>query len=242
MSELSQDEMTRRFLEHVKGLAEYWARLPADQFESTPDHPTIEDWRLKGLAFSFLTMLDGAADLPGFHLVPDPHPTSRPYYQDIGLNWWPDPPEGLKTVAGKQALHELWYQFCRRQILVPTPTHVIGEGPERIEVFLNESTPYVIAPVDDPERVEDALPKGWCVGHSWSTTPSEARQPDGRWQMVLWRVDDMMLSDALGNTSYEVVDGKLSVTFDRSVHPTMRKKFLAVLEEKLKELATELAT
>jgi len=55
-----------------------------------------------------------------------------------------------------------------------------------IELFMDgPEAPYVIAPVDDMGRVEDAMPEGWCVGHSWWNSRPEDKQADGRWKLFL---------------------------------------------------------
>lgn len=56
----------------------------------------------------------------------------------------------------------------------------------KIEVMLDHPEgPRVLCPVDDPGAVEDALPYGWTVGHWWTDSSIEDKQPDGRWLLKL---------------------------------------------------------
>ena len=52
-------------------------------------------------------MIDGASPtLPGFLLIPDPHPDDKAYRRDRGENWYPEAAEGI-DIAG--SLHEEFY-------------------------------------------------------------------------------------------------------------------------------------
>jgi hypothetical protein len=108
--QLTQKEIQEIFLGHISTMVDYWA-----EESRTPD--TLE--KLEGLAFSFLTMLDGSCmDIPAFLVVPAPHPTDKEYCQEMEQDWWPQPPEGLEEKAvdvhGPNMLHELWHEFRRR--------------------------------------------------------------------------------------------------------------------------------
>ena len=57
---------------------------------------------------------------------------------------------------------------------------------QSIEVFAKARPPYVICPVEDPMKVEDAVSKhGLTVGDSWWASSAEQKQPDGRWLLYL---------------------------------------------------------
>lgn len=55
----SAEEIRRQVVEHVSRMVDYWAGLPG---------LSVAD-RCDGVAFSLLTMLDGAASLPRFDLA-----------------------------------------------------------------------------------------------------------------------------------------------------------------------------
>ena len=79
------------FMEHVQGLASYWARLPADT-ESVAYHNGNEaEWRCSGLLHSILCVFDGSsASLPAFDITASPHPDDKKYHQENEENWWTD--------------------------------------------------------------------------------------------------------------------------------------------------------
>ena len=96
--ELTVPEMRDRFLAQVRQLVRYWANEPG----LTPQR------RCDGTAFSILALLDGGnMGLPGFLVVPAPHPEDRAYYQAQGECWWPDAPELESDIGG--SLHEHFY-------------------------------------------------------------------------------------------------------------------------------------
>jgi hypothetical protein len=102
--ELTEDEVRSRFLEHVVGMAEYWA---SDRY--VPADYSLEQ-RLDGLAFSILVAIDGeAGGLPGFILAPTPHPDDREFCQDEGENWYPQNHEADVKCDIAGALHELYH-------------------------------------------------------------------------------------------------------------------------------------
>lgn len=91
----TKDEVRDKFLEHVRDMANYWA--------TTPQGGTVQE-RCEGVAFSILAMLDGnSGALPGFEVIPHPHPTDKEYHKSAGENWFPDDCD----IAG--ALHEKFY-------------------------------------------------------------------------------------------------------------------------------------
>jgi hypothetical protein len=99
--ELSVDEVRNNFLDHVRGIVEYW------NDESRVKSSTKE--RLEGVAFSILVALDGgSAGLPGFVVAPSPHPDDKDYCKMEGENWYPKAPVVKCDIAG--CLHELFYK------------------------------------------------------------------------------------------------------------------------------------
>lgn len=69
----TQEEVKKEFLDHVRCIADYWARLP----DKTPDE------RCSGVAFSILTMIDGCSgEMPAFDLLVSPHEDDKQYHID----------------------------------------------------------------------------------------------------------------------------------------------------------------
>lgn len=80
--EYTREEVRRMFLDRFTGMVAYWEK------ESRAE--SIHD-KLHGLAFSILTTLDGCvADLPGFKVIPCPHPSDKEYHRQHGENWFPE--------------------------------------------------------------------------------------------------------------------------------------------------------
>lgn len=101
--EYTLEEVRKKFLDAVRGIAQYWAdeRL-------VPDRTTQE--RCQGVAFSILVLLDGDdANLPGFALVPDPHPDDKEYCRGEGENWYPTQ-EVACDIRGAARLHDEFYR------------------------------------------------------------------------------------------------------------------------------------
>lgn len=88
----TEEEVRERFLAHVRTMAKYWDGVP----NQTPSD------KLDGLAFSIMVLLDGGTGLPGFKVIPDPHPDDKAYHQREGENWYPDDVD----IAG--CLHDLY--------------------------------------------------------------------------------------------------------------------------------------
>lgn len=92
----TQKEIREKFLKDM------WARLEyclKEDGMKTPQH------KLEVFMHSTLAMLDGAAiDLPGFQLIPNPHPDDKDYHKERGENWFPD------NVDIGGALHEEMYK------------------------------------------------------------------------------------------------------------------------------------
>ena len=78
----TKEEMRSIFLEHIKGLVEYWEN-------ESRKLTSLE--KLKGLAFSVLVTLDGGDGcLPAFKVEPDDHSTDKEYHQKRGEKFWPE--------------------------------------------------------------------------------------------------------------------------------------------------------
>lgn len=94
--ELTMAEVRDMLLDHFRELITYWESLP---------NKTIHD-RLDGLAFSMLATLDGdSLGVPGFLLIPDPHPDDKKDALENGENWCPE--DGESDIG---ILHEFWYK------------------------------------------------------------------------------------------------------------------------------------
>lgn len=77
----TEEEMRDKLIEHIWSLVDYWNR------DDLPAAKTQRD-RLSGMAFSILSMLDGATmDIPGVDLVLQPHPDDKDYLKSSGENW-----------------------------------------------------------------------------------------------------------------------------------------------------------
>ena len=98
--EYTTDEIRDIFLNHVRGLVQYWEK------ESRAETSLK---KLEGLAFSMLVALDGCAyDCPGFILVPSVHPDDKEYHRSQGENWFPETPDdGLPDLG---MLHDYFYE------------------------------------------------------------------------------------------------------------------------------------
>lgn len=80
------DEVRDMLLERLVAVARYWADLPETD-RATGRTFTLRD-RCEGVLFSVLVTLDGESiGLPGFDLVPTPHPDDKAYHQSQGENW-----------------------------------------------------------------------------------------------------------------------------------------------------------
>lgn len=99
--EYTVGEIRKQFLEHIRGLVNYWDGIP---------EKTITE-KLEGLAFSILVVLDGGAmGLPGFIVAPIPHPSDKQFHVEEGEDYYPDNYEIEGRIKGDIAgeLHELF--------------------------------------------------------------------------------------------------------------------------------------
>lgn len=103
--EYTQEEVQEQFMRYIANLVKYWARI----------HKNDAEQALSGMAFSFLSMLDGCAmDMPRFLVVPDPHPDDMSYHIQEGENYYRPLPEAvndLPDVHGCSMIHEFWHNY-----------------------------------------------------------------------------------------------------------------------------------
>jgi len=96
--EYTVDEIREQFLADIWRKVDYWEQLP---------NKTKRE-RLSGLVHSVLAALDGCAlSVPGFLLIPNPHPSDKEFHEARGENWYPSP--SLENDIGGD-LHGLWYK------------------------------------------------------------------------------------------------------------------------------------
>ena len=75
----TEEEVKKELLDHIKMIANYWAKLPDKSAEE----------RCDGVAFSILTMIDGCSgEMPGFDLLVSPHEDDKQYHVDNGDNYY----------------------------------------------------------------------------------------------------------------------------------------------------------
>ena len=103
--EFTTDEVRDRFLDHIRGLIQYWSTV-----ELNADHDSIE-YRVSGVVHSLLTTLDGCSlELPGFIVAPCPHQSDKQFYLDKGENWYPENHDSKVSADIGGYLHELLYK------------------------------------------------------------------------------------------------------------------------------------
>jgi hypothetical protein len=103
--EYTAEEIREHFLSHLRMMVDYWASvdIPRD---------TVKE-RLDGLAFSFLSMIDGSSGgMPGFRIFPSCHEDDPEYHRENGENWWPvnDGRDLRGEITDGVHLHEMWYR------------------------------------------------------------------------------------------------------------------------------------
>ena len=102
--EYTLDEIKDKIALHVHRTARYWMKSDLKRPEfvecvtelASEEGITYEEaevlWRLKGFGHTIGAMLDGCCvDIPGFLLIPNPHPDDKAYDKGEGENWWPAP-------------------------------------------------------------------------------------------------------------------------------------------------------
>lgn len=88
--------MRTEFLDALALLVDYWSEVDAST-----------RYKLDGLAFSFLNILDGTSfSAPGYHIVPLSDENGIAYSKEMDENWYPLP--DLKNDIAKDMLHEAW--------------------------------------------------------------------------------------------------------------------------------------
>lgn len=103
--EYTSKEVTEQFMQHIATMIDYWDR--------TPGHSSRE--KLEGLAHSILCALDGcSAHLPGFLVVPYPHPDDKEYHIENEENWFPENHEAEVNGALEPYLHEVLFKYAKR--------------------------------------------------------------------------------------------------------------------------------
>ncbi len=114
--EFTNEECTQKFYDHLRGIFEYWEHAGL---------PGIKE-KLSGAFFSTLVLFDGCSGMmPHFGIVPNPHPSDKPYSIEEGENYWPDPPEGALDTALRQS-HELWHKEEKKS-MVGLPVMIPGD-------------------------------------------------------------------------------------------------------------------
>lgn len=96
------EEIRDMLIEHIWELIEYWEKEERRETSRS---------KLEGLAFSILSMLDGATlELPAFALIADPHSEDKDYHIECGENWFPE--NDLKQINEPICfmLHEDFYR------------------------------------------------------------------------------------------------------------------------------------
>jgi hypothetical protein len=101
MQEYTTEEIREQFIQEVRSLVEYWNNLP--------DKNQRE--RLSGLAFSIMTLLDGASYMPSFIVAPDPAPEDKEYHIEEKENYYPENFKISPKIKGDISgyLHDLLY-------------------------------------------------------------------------------------------------------------------------------------
>lgn len=111
--EITKEEAIHHLLSTVAAAAREWGTYPTHTQYSA----------VQGMAFSFLTILDGSnIGIPAFNLHPSPHPDDKQYHQNNGDNWW-----GTDAINDEVSLHDLWKKFE-----LPNPNFTHRDGYNRI--------------------------------------------------------------------------------------------------------------
>jgi hypothetical protein len=104
--EFTEDECRERFLRRIWDLIDYYLRETR--------RAEVEQ-KLEGLAFSILSILDGASiQMPGFAVVPKGCSDDSVYHRVHGEDWWPyNRPEAMGAIKCdlSGSLHDLFYKF-----------------------------------------------------------------------------------------------------------------------------------
>lgn len=94
----TDEEVVNKLLNAIRSAVSYWAGLPDN------DHDV--SYKLNGLAFSILNILDGTTvGLPAFDLVPHPHEKDKDFLIDNEENYFE-----REVINSKVMLHDLYYK------------------------------------------------------------------------------------------------------------------------------------
>lgn len=111
--EYTREEIRVQFLYHVVRVAKYWAELPDEQCTIYGnDRESMNRWRTEGVAHTILATLDGnSISLPGFALIPCPHPDDKEYHLAVGENHYPETAVSDTECDIGGGLHELLHNY-----------------------------------------------------------------------------------------------------------------------------------
>ena len=105
--EYTRVEVQEKLFDHLDDLVRYWSTEKDMEGNSFPTKKACE-----GMAFSFLCMLDGVSDLPGFLVVPLGTEEDKEYMREQGENYYTpvsdDIINSVIDVHGDDMLHEKW--------------------------------------------------------------------------------------------------------------------------------------
>lgn len=90
----TEGEVREEFLDQIRSDIHYWNNQNERDCKG----------KLEGLAFSMLLTLDGSTSIPGFQVIPNPHPDDKQYHIDNDEDWYPDDVD----IAG--GLHEYFHK------------------------------------------------------------------------------------------------------------------------------------
>jgi hypothetical protein len=94
--QITKEEARAKFISRARQIADYWGKAG-----NTPEDAA------DGAIFSLLVMLDGGSGgMPGFIVIPSPHPDDKDYHQSKNEDWYAAPPEGLDDFDIGGGLHD----------------------------------------------------------------------------------------------------------------------------------------
>lgn len=105
--EYTKEEIQEEFLQQCAVMVDYWRNVKFD-------HPIQDEtrYRMTGLLHSVFALLDGCSMMPGFLVIPHPHPDDKEFHIKEGSDWYPESPEGeFCDIAG--TLHDRMREFIR---------------------------------------------------------------------------------------------------------------------------------
>ena len=107
--EIKKEEARKMFLGTVLGIAQHWANESRE---------TDVQKKCEGVAFSIMSLLDGCnGNLPGFLLIPCPHPDDKEFMKSEGDDWFKEVPENVVDYdIGGNRLHDLFSEMRNEKI------------------------------------------------------------------------------------------------------------------------------